>query len=299
MSQFRKSNRAAFTLIELLVVIAIIAILIGLLLPAVQKVREAAARMTSSNNLGQIGKGLHNFDSAQGALPHNAGHALATLPSTYTPRSVQFHILPYIEADNYFSQNGTPTLVGTTGIGIKSYQEPSRGGTGYITGSGATCDYAVNACVFGQTAAGNTSTGTAALPACVQPQPANAGNNRTTWSINSMTSASRGTSNTIFAGQKSIGTGSYSTRSVTGGVGGYDGQINYGTGTDLSRNSIFIQRDPTGTALQTAWGGPYVGGVMFLMGDGRVWSVRTSQSQSAAMTASIDPNAPGTATLDN
>ena len=118
-----RNTRSGFTLIELLVVIAIIATLIGLLLPAVQKVRESAARIQSINNMKNIMLATQNYESSRKVLPGLAEPVgNVSVPQFYG--SILFTILPYIEGDNLYKEYASNPGLGTNDFGAQRAFKP-------------------------------------------------------------------------------------------------------------------------------------------------------------------------------
>ncbi|HEX4610897.1 MAG TPA: DUF1559 domain-containing protein [Urbifossiella sp.] len=166
----QSTRRPGFTLIELLVVIAIIAVLIGLLLPAVQKVREAAARMTCQNKFKQIILAVHNYAGANGDRmpPVNFYQAVSRSTGNVAQGSAHYAILPYLEQDNLFKQYTADRADagygnaqafsggGATNVPLKTFSCPSdptnndgAAAGGPYAGQWGTSNYSYNLVFFG------------------------------------------------------------------------------------------------------------------------------------------------------
>jgi prepilin-type N-terminal cleavage/methylation domain-containing protein/prepilin-type processing-associated H-X9-DG protein len=270
-------RRRAFTLIELLVVIAIIGVLIGLLIPAVQKAREAVLRIQCANNLKQIGLAMAQFEQTYRVYPSNGGwDGKQTIPSatgtpftpttfdyttgqTYTwgvgdPKmapvdqtgSWAYSLLPYVEQDNMYR---TPDW--HTGA-VSTYICPARrfaemhpvvadDGYGRFDGGGwnwAKTDYAVNLFTFG-----------------------NRGNCRSRNTIHD------GLSNTIFVGEKAFNPAVETPTSWY-----WDEPFFIGGSKGTSRDGFGLLKDSPELDYhyKENWGSPHTGGVQFLFGDGAV-----------------------------
>ena len=271
------AQRRGFTLLELLVVIAVVGILISLLLPAVQRVRQAAARAQCSNNLRQIGIALTNFHDTNGIFPSNGGwDGVQTIKNAggtgFTPETFDkeinqlfrwgvgdpaldprkqtgswaFAILPQIEQDNAFRTRAYGATVPNYLCSARRANEATMPTTedahGRYVGGGlswAKLDYAVNLLAFGN------------RPFC-----------------HAMTRFSDGLSNTAIVGEKAVDPLVQVKSSWY-----WDEPYFLGGSKGSSRGGVALYQDAPGIPYKDAWGSPHPGGVPFLFGDGSVRTV--------------------------
>jgi prepilin-type N-terminal cleavage/methylation domain-containing protein len=295
----RHRRGGGFTLIELLVVIAIIAILIGLLLPAVQKVREAAARAKCTNNLKQMGIGLHAYHDTYQRFPSTQFNSNSTIPvgayNSATAGSWQVQILPYIEQGNLVASTSTSALL-QAGI-VPTFFCPSRRSPALLATGYAPTDYIGN---------GQSN---------VAPGSSNGSNPEGVFRLYTvapvtMVGITDGTSNTIGIGEKNLclpllNTGSdvADNRGYTwgwdyGGNGNYDNSVLTANGNPWTATITGSNGTITLTSLMAdlnaaskcgqathVYGSSHTAGANFFIMDGSVRSIAFSISNATIFTS--------------
>jgi prepilin-type processing-associated H-X9-DG protein len=282
----------------------------GLLLPAVQKVREAAARTQSLNNLRQIGLAMHNMHSTVNYFPHNGGRRVgdtnAGLPAylnntengpmpksdgiaqlNFKPSeqrgSWAYTLLPYLEQENVYNAQATapntPWWATAGTADIKVYAMPARRAGGpqpigtavqYLGNQSVKTDYAINMGLFTLPNANLGAYPSPAVSNSFWPEPTVVPTQKLR-----LSDFRNGTSNTIMVGEKSLPIEWYSGRDD------WDAPIFAGGTVGTARGFPAIVRDeivakmlPSGGQPDyLAWGGPYAGGANFLFGDGSVKTI--------------------------
>ncbi len=274
----RSGRRHGFTLIELLVVIAIIAILIGLLLPAVQKVREAANRAQCSNNLKQLGLAVHNFESTYGVMPPawywdaayggTYGYESATCKPQVIEGSCQYFLLPFIEQNNLWTLSAGKASNVKTNV-VKTFICPSDG-TAWPAGQNlnffgwGVCSYFDNVWVFDPRNQRNI----------IQAFP-NGTSNTVCWAeriINCYNAAYPSGKRNDFGAAWGFNIMVNKGGSIDNPVYGCPSSgIAYGFCIDYDQGGILFQvAPPAGQCLPKALGTAHTGGMMVGVGDGSV-----------------------------
>jgi prepilin-type N-terminal cleavage/methylation domain-containing protein len=269
-------RRAAFTLVELLVVIAIIAVLVALLLPAVQKVREAAALTQGENNLKQVGLAVQGFHDSFKCLPTNGTGALAPDPTKSgfdQPGPWTWQLLPYLDQEAVVTNKNFAAQIVVYLCPGRQRQPVAQSQSPFVQNSSNPAqhdgwwptDYGINVAAFPGTFVEDEVTGVAPVLARLNLQ-----------------AITDGTSTTIWGGEKSLSSQRYSCTDFM-----WDEAAFYGGFGGTGRTGAQIVSDSqTSAGGQNSWGSPFTSGAPFVFYDGHVSVLRFGSDLSQLLTSS-------------